>query len=363
MGFTRWFHSWCNSLDAYFYTTTEMSTRLGFFYVANPVTLALSSLLAYAIFFLHGHAGLAGWRWVFMIEGLMTLVVGVMAIFLMPPSVSQTKSWLFPKGWYTDRQEKILVNRVLRDDPSKGDMHNREGLTLKMLWMSLREYDLWRICISRLMTNIISAPINKYQAILYRSQGFSTLKTNLLMIPSNMLAIITLLTTVHLSKWSGQYAPIFSLSSLWWIPCLAAMRWWPGFLHDPWGSYVLIFIGLGAPYDSAIANSWVSANSYSVRSRTVSGALVNISGQLSQIIGANIFRADDAPRYRRGISQLFAISIAAFAVTYLAKVYYIVRNKYKQRKWSKMSMDEQSEYLSTTAMTAGNKRLDFMFVH
>lgn len=348
---------------SYFYTTSEMSTRLGFFYVANPVTQAFSSLLAYAIFFLHGHAGWAGWRWVFMIEGLITLSIGIAAFFLMPPSVTQTKTWFCPKGWYTDRQEKILVNRVLRDDPSKGDMHNREALTPAMLWKSLCEYDLWPICISRLLTDIVGAPITKYQAILLRSQGFSTLTTNLLMIPPNILAAITLILTVFLSKWSRQYAAVFSLSALWWIPCLAAMRWWPGFLHNPWGSYVLIFVGLGAPFDAAIANSWISANSYSVRSRTVSGALVNISGQIAQIIAANLFRADDAPRYQRGVTQLFIIGVVAFFVPWLGKAYYIRRNKWKQQKWASMTLEEQGDYLSTTAKTAGNARLDFMFVH
>jgi len=81
----------------------------------------------------------------FLIEGLITLSVGVSAIFLMPSSAVATKTWFRPKGWFNDREVGIVVNRVLRDDPTKGDMHNREGITPKALFRSLCDYDMWPV--------------------------------------------------------------------------------------------------------------------------------------------------------------------------------------------------------------------------
>lgn len=43
------------------------------------------------------------------------------------------------------REEVIMVNRVLRDDPAKSDMHNREGLTLKKIYEILKDWRMWPI--------------------------------------------------------------------------------------------------------------------------------------------------------------------------------------------------------------------------
>ncbi len=62
----------------------------------------------------------------------------------MPASPCQTAGKLRGKqGWFTEREEKILVNRLLRDDPSKGDMHNRQAVDLPRLIKCLKDYDLW----------------------------------------------------------------------------------------------------------------------------------------------------------------------------------------------------------------------------
>lgn len=110
--------------------------------------------------------------------------VGIASFFYMPASAVQTKTWFRPKGWFTDRETLIVVNRVLRDDPSKGDMHNRQAITPKRLWDGLADYHMWPIYALGLVCYIPQAPPKTYLTLILRSLGFSTVTTNLLTIPA-----------------------------------------------------------------------------------------------------------------------------------------------------------------------------------
>ena len=80
----------------------------------------------------------------FALEGTLTGLIGIATYFFMPPSPTQTASWARGKdGWFNEREEKIMVNRILRDDPSKGDMHNRQAVMFKGLWHALQD---WEVC-------------------------------------------------------------------------------------------------------------------------------------------------------------------------------------------------------------------------
>jgi hypothetical protein len=99
-----------------------------------------------------------------------------------------------------------------------------------------------------------------------------------------------------------------------------------------------------------------------VRSRTVSAALYNMSVQASGIIASNIYRADDAPRYKRGDRVLVILCVTNIVVYGLTKIYYVWRNKTRDTKWNAMTEVERLHYLATTT-DEGNKRLDFRFAH
>ncbi|KAG9248642.1 hypothetical protein BJ878DRAFT_487172 [Calycina marina] len=58
------------------------------------------------------------------------LTVGLFAAVLIPGSPTSTVSWFRgTSGWLTPREEKIMFNRIMREDPSKSSMHNCEPLT------------------------------------------------------------------------------------------------------------------------------------------------------------------------------------------------------------------------------------------
>jgi hypothetical protein len=61
------------------------------------------AFMATGLLELRGVDGKAGWRYLFLIEGGLTLLVGFISFFMMPPGPTQTKAWYRPKGWFTER--------------------------------------------------------------------------------------------------------------------------------------------------------------------------------------------------------------------------------------------------------------------
>ncbi|KAI0905304.1 major facilitator superfamily domain-containing protein [Ustulina deusta] len=347
---------------SYFYTSKELPIRLSYFWTTLSATGVVTSLLAFALLRLRGVLGWAGWRWLFLIEGIITFTIGVSSFFMMPASAVQTKTWFRPNGWFTDREVAIVVNRVLRDDPSKGDMNNRQAVSPKILWACLSDYDLWPLYLLGFVVYIPQAPPTKYITLILRGAGFDTFTTNLLTIPYNAIHIITLLLLTRLSEYLNEKTLVSSLQNIWLIPGLAVLRWWPGTVTDAWGTYAVLTVFLGYPYCHAILVAWVSRNSNSVGTRSVSAAVYNMAVQAGNVVGNFIYLDDDKPLYKRGNSVLFAINIFGIALFLGTKFYYVWRNKKRERVWNAMTEEERTHYLATTD-AVGSRKLDFRFAH
>jgi len=79
----------------------------------------------------------------------------------MAPAPTRTKRWFRKNGWFTEREEYILCNRAIRDDPSKGDMTNRDPITLPLLWKSLCDFDMWPIYVYGLTWEVSSDAVDR----------------------------------------------------------------------------------------------------------------------------------------------------------------------------------------------------------
>lgn len=86
------------------YCTEELAFRQSLFFSAASVAGAFSGLLAYAIVKMDGVAGQEGWRWIFILEGLLTVAVAFVAFFLLY-DFPDTASFLSPeeKAWVVHR--------------------------------------------------------------------------------------------------------------------------------------------------------------------------------------------------------------------------------------------------------------------
>ncbi|RFU36076.1 hypothetical protein B7463_g216, partial [Scytalidium lignicola] len=346
---------------SYFYTSRELPLKLSIWWTSAFSADIIASFMAFGLLHMRGISGKSGWRWLFLIEGLVSGTLGILAYFMMPASPTQTKGILRGKnGWFTEREETIIVTRALRDDPSKGTMHNRQPVTPKLLWKSLCDYHLWPLYAIALTFSMPMTPPAQYLTLSLKGLGFSTFQTNLLVIPSTALHIIGMLGITWLSDRTGHLALIAMLAQLWALPELAALYSLNSQKEPKWSIWAIVTLLVGYPFPHAIQVGWCSRNSNHVRLRTVSAAMYNMFSQAEGMIASNIYRSDDAPQYKRGNMQLLAVNCANVFLYIAVFLYYRTVNKRRDNIWNSWTPEQREDYVKNTK-DEGNKRLDFRF--
>lgn len=158
-------------------------------------------------------------------QGILTLIVGLLAFVLMPSSPTSTASWIRGRsGWFSEREEKIMINRVLRDDPSKSSMHNREPLTPALLWKSMKDYDLWPMYILGLTFQTPMSTPASYLTLSLRTFGFDTFNTNLLVIPSKVFHVANMLFLTYAAEVFGELTFVAMIGQIWALPFIILLN-------------------------------------------------------------------------------------------------------------------------------------------
>ncbi|KAJ9118579.1 hypothetical protein QFC22_003799 [Naganishia vaughanmartiniae] len=321
-----------------------------------------SSLLAAAILPLRGTAGKPGWFWLFIIEGLLTCVVAIFSYLWLPVSPVDTNTFIVRKGWFTEREEIIAVNRILRDDPAKGLSSVKNAIVWKDVREAWTDPAIWGLLFIGLIAYIPQNPVQAYLNLSLKRMGYTTFQSNMLGIPSAVLQIITMLLLSYSSDYFKERTWHCFFGEAWSLPCLAALLALPDGGRE-WGRFALITLIAGYPYFHPIMTSWISENSFSVKKRSISVATYNIIVQWGSIVGSQIYRKDDVPYYHRGNKILIALC-AASLVAYVLNYFWIGHlNKKKSQTWEVMTQEERVAYQEDLPAREadGNRRLDIRY--
>ncbi|KAM0745698.1 major facilitator superfamily transporter [Meredithblackwellia eburnea MCA 4105] len=345
----------------YYYTSTELAIRLAVFWSTLNFARILSSLLAAGFLEMRGVAGWAGWRWLFMFEGLLTLFVALIAFLALPTSPSNTKTPFSPSGWFTPKQEVIAINRVLRDDPAKGLTALKEPLTWKDVKGGWCDKSMWGLYFLGLIAYIPASPVQGYLSLTLKTIGFSTFDSNMLSIPSAALQMVLMLGLAWSSDYFKERAFHCFFGEFWCLPLLIALQTLQG--NQSWSRFTLTTMIAGYPYFHPLLSAWISENSFSIKKRAVTAATYNVIVQIGSVISSQIYRNDDKPRYHRGNKVLISICCGSLAVFLIQRFYLAYLNKQKLKVWNGMTEEERIVYQGdlTAREADGNKRVDFLF--
>ena len=98
-----------------FYNRKEVATRIAILYTGNILATAFAGLIAAGIF--HGLgdvAGISGWQWLFILQGIVTFLIAIVGYFLLPDFPHNT--W-----WLTQAERDLAVSRMAIDTVGKSE--------------------------------------------------------------------------------------------------------------------------------------------------------------------------------------------------------------------------------------------------
>ena len=160
------------------YKRSELGVRTAILYCGNIISNAFGALIASGILDgMEGKLGHAAWRWLFYIEGALTIAVAIIAIFVLPDFPSTTKG-----KWLTDDERRLAMKRM-EEDVGVGDEGETEsGGHAAGLMAAIKDWKVWWLSLA--MTSQVTAlSFNAYFPTLSATMGFNRTVTLLLCAP------------------------------------------------------------------------------------------------------------------------------------------------------------------------------------
>ncbi|KAL7621774.1 hypothetical protein AAE478_009101 [Parahypoxylon ruwenzoriense] len=146
-----------------FYTKRELAKRVAILFFGMFGGNALSPILASSILKLDGNRGIQGWQWLFLLEGLFTILVSFMLLLLLPGSPDTPKPLLSPGLIrFSPTEQGILERRLELEDSEKRGGAQGQRIPLELVWKTIRHYRRWPHFVSTFAVFSTWSPLTTY---------------------------------------------------------------------------------------------------------------------------------------------------------------------------------------------------------
>ncbi|KXH41571.1 major facilitator superfamily transporter [Colletotrichum salicis] len=291
----------------FFYSKHELALRVGYLFVSAAIAGGLGGLLAYGIGHMEGVAGLSGWRWIMIIEGLPTVVLGVVTYFALPNDAGS--------AYFLSEEEKaVLVRRRGREYGNTSSAQEFSFSTF--LPTIINGLGTWTAAQVQLLT----VPCYFLGAVVYMTMAFlsdRTQKRGLFCVVFGSISVIGYGVLISPTSNRVHYFGCFLVAA---------------------GLYVVVGLPL----------AWLPNNSPRYGKRTTASGMQLTIGNCSGVMSSFIYQAIDRPRYIRG--HAVTLSMVGMATCMYGFMWFWYWRENKQReggrvesKYADLSDDELAE--------------------
>lgn len=298
------------------YRRHEAQKRYSFFFSSTSLAGAFGGLLASAIGKMDGVAGYRGWRWIFILEGLLTVIVSFFFFFLLPNFPEESK-------WLTEDERAYVKARL---QVEQGNSAHDRKISARDVGRVFKDF---KVTIGGFMYFGLIVPAYGYayfSPAILQTYGYSRIQTQLHSVPPWAAAFGFSMLVAYLSD-RLRHRFLFTI-----VPICVCIT---GFailisVHDnldlQYGA--LFLVAMGAYTAMPVIVCWFNMNLGGHHRRSVGTAFQVGFGNIGGVIAVFAFLAKDAPEYIPG----YSISIAFVCLSALSCCAYFVACSWQNRQ-------------------------------
>ncbi|KAE8147460.1 MFS general substrate transporter [Aspergillus avenaceus] len=300
------------------YTRKELGFRTAALYAGSLLSGAFSGLIAAGITDnMEGKGGLRAWRWLFIIEGAITIAVAFSSIFILP-NFPRTTSWL-------SEEEKELAAWRLEEDIGEDDWVDSKQQSFrygaKLAFTDIKTY----LLIFLILGIVSSASVTNFFPTVVETLHYGKIKTLCLTAPPYCAAVFSAFANAWHSDRTGERyfhitLPLY-LAIAAFILAAAAKSVAP--------RYVAMMLMVPSFYASyVVALGWISATLPRPASKRAAAiAFINCVSNASSIYAAYMYPDKDAPQFIPAMSVNAGTALMAIIAATILRIVLVRLNK------------------------------------